>query len=163
MGRLSTTECTYLPTYLRQKDGFPTKDPATVLQATQDSFLRQHTPTQDTLEPDTKAKIDPPPPGFQPRPEEATGKTPLHHPRSPEGHPQSLATQNPRLRRPPCRGILPPPRPPPPHPRPPPLGHRHGADPPATRLGKRCPPPLQKRGLGKPGQLAPHSLCGHGG
>ena len=45
-------------TTVRQEDGSLTNDPATVLQATQDSFLRQHTPTQDTLDPDTQAKID---------------------------------------------------------------------------------------------------------
>ena len=42
-------------TTVRQKDSSLTNDPATVLQATQDSFLRQHTPTQDTLDADTKA------------------------------------------------------------------------------------------------------------
>ena len=42
----------------RQEDGFLTNDPATVLQATQDSFLHQHMPTQDTLDTDTKAKVD---------------------------------------------------------------------------------------------------------
>ena len=42
-------------TTVRQEDGSLTNDPATVLQATQDSFLRQHTPTQDTLDPDTHA------------------------------------------------------------------------------------------------------------
>ena len=45
-------------TTVRQEDCFLTNDPATVLQATQDSFLRQHTPTQDTLDADTQAKID---------------------------------------------------------------------------------------------------------
>ena len=45
-------------TTVRQEDGSLTNDPATVPQATQDSFLRQHTPTQDTLDPDTQAKID---------------------------------------------------------------------------------------------------------
>ena len=40
-------------TTVRQEDGSLTNNPATVLQATQDSFLRQHTPTQDTLDPDT--------------------------------------------------------------------------------------------------------------
>ena len=45
-------------TTVRQEDGSLTNDQATVLQATQDSFLRQHTPTQDTLDPDTQAKID---------------------------------------------------------------------------------------------------------
>ena len=51
-----TGHCTI--TTVRQKDGSLTNDPATVLQATQDSFLRQHTPTQDTLDADTQAKID---------------------------------------------------------------------------------------------------------
>ena len=45
-------------TTVRQEDGSLTNDPAIVLQATQDSFLRQHTPTQDTLDADTQAKID---------------------------------------------------------------------------------------------------------
>ena len=45
-------------TTVRQEDDSLTNDPATVLQATQDGFLRQHTPTQDTLDPDTQAKID---------------------------------------------------------------------------------------------------------
>ena len=45
-------------TTVRQEDGSLTNDPATVRQATQDSFLRHHTPTQDTLDPDTQAKID---------------------------------------------------------------------------------------------------------
>ena len=45
-------------TTVRQEDGSLTNDPATVLQATQDSFLQQHTPTQDTLDRDTQAKID---------------------------------------------------------------------------------------------------------
>ena len=45
-------------TTVRQEDGSLTNNPATVLQATQDSFLRQHTPTQDTLDPDTQAKIN---------------------------------------------------------------------------------------------------------
>ena len=45
-------------TTVRQEDGSLTNDPGTVLQATKDSFLRQHTPTQDTLDPDTQAKID---------------------------------------------------------------------------------------------------------
>ena len=40
-------------TMVRQKDGSLTNGAATVLQATQDSFLRQHTPTQDTLDADT--------------------------------------------------------------------------------------------------------------
>ena len=45
-------------TTVRQKDGSLPNNPATVLQATQDSFLQQHTPTQDTLDTDTQAKID---------------------------------------------------------------------------------------------------------
>ena len=40
------------------EDGSLTNDPVTVLQATQDSFLRQHTPTQKTLDPVTQAKMD---------------------------------------------------------------------------------------------------------
>ena len=45
-------------TTVRQEDGSLTNDPGTVLQATQDSFLQQQTPTQDTLDTDTQAKID---------------------------------------------------------------------------------------------------------
>ena len=45
-------------TTVRQEDGSLTNNPATVLQATQDSFLGQHTPTQDTLDTDTQAEID---------------------------------------------------------------------------------------------------------
>ena len=45
-------------TTVRQEDGSLTNDPATVLRATPDSFLRQHTPTQNTLDADTQAKID---------------------------------------------------------------------------------------------------------
>ena len=45
-------------TTVRQEDGSLTNDPATVLQATKDSFLQQHTPTQDTLHTDTQTKID---------------------------------------------------------------------------------------------------------
>ena len=44
-------------TMFRQADGSLTSDQATVLQATQNSFLRQNTPTQDTLETDTQNKI----------------------------------------------------------------------------------------------------------
>ena len=45
-------------TTVRREDGSLTNHPATVLQATQDSFLQQHTPTQDTLDTDTQAKVD---------------------------------------------------------------------------------------------------------
>ena len=45
-------------TTVRQEDGSLTNNAATVLQATQDSFLRQHMPTQDTLDADTQAKMD---------------------------------------------------------------------------------------------------------
>ena len=45
-------------TKVRQEDCFLTNDPATVLQASQDSFLHQHTPTQDTLDKDTQNKVD---------------------------------------------------------------------------------------------------------
>ena len=51
-----TGHCTI--TTVRQGDGSFTSDPATVLQATQDSFLHQHTPTQDTLDKDTQAKVE---------------------------------------------------------------------------------------------------------
>ena len=45
-------------TTVRREDGSLTNDPATVLPATRDSFLQQHTPTQDTLDTDTQTKID---------------------------------------------------------------------------------------------------------
>ena len=45
-------------TTVRQEDGSLTNNPPTVLQVTRDSFLRQHTPNQDTLNADTQAKID---------------------------------------------------------------------------------------------------------
>ena len=45
-------------TTVRQEDGSLTNDPATLLRATQDSFLQQDTYTQDTLDTDTQAKID---------------------------------------------------------------------------------------------------------
>ena len=45
-------------TTVRQEDGSLTNDPATVLQASQDNFLQQHTPTQATLDTDIQAKID---------------------------------------------------------------------------------------------------------
>ena len=40
-----------------QEDVSRINDPATVLQTTQDSFLHQHTPTQDTLDTETQTKI----------------------------------------------------------------------------------------------------------
>ena len=46
-----TGQCTI--TTVRLADGSLTKDPATLLQAIQDSYLHQHTPTQDTLDTDT--------------------------------------------------------------------------------------------------------------
>ena len=45
-------------TTIRQEDSSLTNDPAIVLGATQDSFLQQHTPTQDTLDTDIQAKVD---------------------------------------------------------------------------------------------------------
>ena len=45
-------------TTVRREDSSLTNDPATVLQATQDSFLHQHTLTQDTLDTDTQDKAD---------------------------------------------------------------------------------------------------------
>ena len=45
-------------TMVRKEDCSLTNEPATVLEASQDSFLRQHTPTEDTLDADTQAKID---------------------------------------------------------------------------------------------------------
>ena len=44
-------------TTVGQPDGSLTNDPAMVLQATQVSFLNQHSPTQNTLDTDTKNKI----------------------------------------------------------------------------------------------------------
>ena len=41
-----------------QADGSLTKDPAMVLQATEDSFLHQQTPSQDTLNTDSENKIE---------------------------------------------------------------------------------------------------------
>ena len=51
-----TGHCTI--TTVRQEDSPLTNNPVTMLQATQDSFLQQHTPTQDTLNTDNQAKID---------------------------------------------------------------------------------------------------------
>ena len=45
-------------TTVRQEDGSLTNDPATLLQATQDSFFHQLPPTQDTLDTDTQGKVD---------------------------------------------------------------------------------------------------------
>ena len=45
-------------TTVRQEDGSLTNDPATVLQATQDSLLHQHTHPQDTLDTDTQNKVE---------------------------------------------------------------------------------------------------------
>ena len=45
-------------TTVRQEDGSLTNNPAIVLQATQDSFLHQHTHTQDTLDTDTQDKVN---------------------------------------------------------------------------------------------------------
>ena len=45
-------------TTVTRADGSLTNDSATVLQATQDSFLVQQTPTEDTLNTDTQNKID---------------------------------------------------------------------------------------------------------
>ena len=45
-------------TTVRQADSSLTNDLATVLRATRDSFLHQHTPSQDTLDTDTQSKID---------------------------------------------------------------------------------------------------------
>ena len=45
-------------TTVRQQDASLTNDPATVLQAFQDRFLHQRTPTPDTLYTDTQNKID---------------------------------------------------------------------------------------------------------
>ena len=71
-------------TTARQEDGSLTNDPATVLQATQDSLLRQHTPTKDTLDADTQAKIDrnwksaPSPSTKSGRPSTVSGNTKPH-------------------------------------------------------------------------------------
>ena len=53
-----TDTCHRTITMIQQKDSSLTNDPATVLGAIQDSFLRQHTPNQDTLNADTHVKID---------------------------------------------------------------------------------------------------------
>ena len=45
-------------TTVRQEDGSLTNDPATMLQATQDSFLHQHKPTHDKLDTDTQNKVN---------------------------------------------------------------------------------------------------------
>ena len=45
-------------TAVRQADGPLTSDPATVLQASQDSFLHENTPIQDTQDTDTQNRID---------------------------------------------------------------------------------------------------------
>ena len=42
---------------VRQENGSLTNNPATVRQATQDSFLHQHNPTQDTIDTDTQNKF----------------------------------------------------------------------------------------------------------
>ena len=51
-------------TTVRQEDGSLINHPASVLQATQDSFLDRDTPTQDTLDTDSQAKVDRPPQVF---------------------------------------------------------------------------------------------------
>ena len=45
-------------TTVRLEDGSLTDGPATMLQASEDSFLQQNTPTQDTLDTETRAKVD---------------------------------------------------------------------------------------------------------
>ena len=64
-------------TTVRQEDGFLTSNPATVLQATQASFLHQHTPGQDTLHTDTQNKIDCLPQDFNPAQRRQLEKRPL--------------------------------------------------------------------------------------
>ena len=53
-----TDTCHRTITTVRRADGSLTNDQAGVNHATQESFLHQHTPTQDTLHTDTKNKID---------------------------------------------------------------------------------------------------------
>ena len=101
-------------TTVRQQDGSLTGDPATVLQATQDSFLQQHTPTQDTLDTDTQAKIDRQPQVFNHAKRRQPEQRPfaIHEVRRAIHSLQQHKTQG--YDGPPSKGILPPPRPPPP-------------------------------------------------
>ena len=48
-------------TTVRREDGTLTTDPATVLQASHESLLHQHTPTQEAMDPHTQDKINRPP------------------------------------------------------------------------------------------------------
>ena len=67
-GRIITT--------VRQEEGSHTSDAATVLQATQDSFVRQHPPTQDTLDTDTQGKLNRLPEVFNQAPRRQLEKRP---------------------------------------------------------------------------------------
>ena len=64
-------------TMVRRADGFLTSNLATVPQATQDSFLHQHTPSQETLATDTKRKIDRLPQVFNHAPRRQLEKPPF--------------------------------------------------------------------------------------
>ena len=64
-------------TTVRHVDGSLTNDPASVLQATQDSFFHQHTPIQDTLDMDTQNEVDRPPQVFNHAQRRQLGKRPF--------------------------------------------------------------------------------------
>jgi hypothetical protein len=44
-------------TTVQRDDGSLTSEPTAIFQATQDSFLRQHTPTQEALDPNSQVKV----------------------------------------------------------------------------------------------------------
>ena len=44
-------------TTVQRNDGSLTSEPTAIFQATQDSFLRQHTPTQEALDPNSQHKV----------------------------------------------------------------------------------------------------------
>ena len=64
-------------TTVRQEEGSLTSDSATVLQDTKDSFLHQHTPSQDTLDTDTQNKVDRLPQVFNHAKSRQLGKRPF--------------------------------------------------------------------------------------
>ena len=145
-------------TTVRQENGSLTNGPATVLQATKDSFLCQHTPTQYSLDTDTQAKVDRLPQVFNPARRRQLEKRPFTTNQVRRAmHMQSAVSDN---KKPPATTAS--------------LRRNTTTSPPTSSassptasgtssLGKRCPPPLQKGGLGQPGQLARRSLCSHGG